>query len=205
MNWPSARSKRASRPRSTVKRLPASLAAAAKSMRRCASPSSEGSRGRCSASPSSKCSRGLKSKLGGSPDLNSSLLADSSRPSGTSSASTLGRAARASSVAVSSAAARCSNASIWSRNAVASASKAVVSTPVRRPWPICLASTFRRVCASCNAVSAARRSASSAMISSAAGGRPRRARARSNAAGSARIRRRSCTSPRPAWFRRTRR
>ena len=57
MNWPSARSSRASAPRRTVKRAPASLAAAAKSI----SPS---------ASPSSKCWLAARSRgRGGSPQL----------------------------------------------------------------------------------------------------------------------------------------
>ena len=65
MNWPSARSSRASGPRSTVKRAPASFAAVAKSI----SPS---------ASPSSKCCFGAKSRSRGSPCCFSTTLALSS-------------------------------------------------------------------------------------------------------------------------------
>ena len=103
-----------------------------------------------------------------------------------------GRLSRMRRMPASSSGTRFSRPSMSSRNAVASASSAAVSAPVRLPWPISLASALRRACFSCKAVWAARRSASSAISSAATGGSPRRAIAASNAAGSARMARMSC-------------
>ncbi len=150
MNWPSARSMRASGPRRTVNRAPASLAAVAKSI----IPS---------ASPRSKCCFGAKSKSRGSPTRFSTTLAVSSGPSGTDGVQDVRQ--RSPGCAGSPRpvrGARFSSPSISARSAVASASSAAVSAPVRLPWPISFASALRRACFSCSAVCAARRSASSA-------------------------------------------
>ena len=77
MNWPSARSSRASWPFSTVKRAPESFAARSKSIRP-------------SASPISKCSFAQFGRGGTSPTLRISTLSCSSLPTGTSSSGTLG-------------------------------------------------------------------------------------------------------------------
>jgi hypothetical protein len=92
MNWPSARSSRASPPFSTTKREPESFAAASKSMRP-------------SASPSSKCSFAEFSRFG-SPQRRTSKFALSSPTGGASGGSpsggTLGMTARASSSSLES-------------------------------------------------------------------------------------------------------
>ncbi len=77
MNRPSARSSSASWPHSTTNRAPDSLAPRAKSMP--------------SPAPTSSCGRGSNAKLRGLPQRRSSTLLRSSAPSGTSSASTLGK------------------------------------------------------------------------------------------------------------------
>ena len=179
MNWPSARSSRASGPRSTTKRAPAIFAAAAKSIMP-------------SASPSSKCCFGWKPRSRGSPCCFSTTLAVSSGPSGTSGSSTFGRPSSTRLIASSSAAACVSSASMSSRSAVASASSADVSAPLRLPCPTSRDSALRRACFSCSAVSAARRSASCASSSDDTGASPRRASAASKPAGSLRMARMSC-------------
>ena len=78
---------------------------------------------------------------------------------------------------------------------------AICAEQVRRPdsprflpSPISRDSRLRAACASCASVSSARHSRSSASTSPARGGRPRRARPRSNSSGFSRIHRRSCIS-----------
>ena len=174
MNWPSARSIRASPPCRMVKRLPDMRAAGSNSI--------------CpSASPNSKCSRAAKAG-GGNSVCFSTMLALSSVPSGTSASSMFGSASSRWRTAASSAPARCSNALIASRSAVASASGPAASRSSRRACPISFDSAFRRAWPACASASAARRSASSASASALTGGNPRRAKAASNPAGSARQR-----------------
>src|SRR5579863_7908080 len=187
MNWPSARSRRASAPRRTTKRAPAILAAVAKSIMP-------------SASPSSKCCFGWNPRSRGSPCWLSTTLAVSSGPSGTSGSSTLGSDSRMRLIASSLAAACFSSPSISLRNAVASASRAEVSAPVRLPCPISRASALRRACFSCSDVSSARRWASCARSSDDTGASPRRASAASKPAGSERTARMSCIGSHLDWF-----
>src|SRR5215212_7154764 len=180
MNWPSARSRRASCPFSTTKREPESFAAVSKSIRRIASPSS-------------KCSFGA-AKLRGLPKRLFSMLPCSSAPTGTSGFGRFGISASAlSSAALASRSAASSCGAVSLRPATSAISAcARASSFFAFAWPISFDSALRRCCASCAAAMARRRSSSSAMSCAAIGASPRFARPSSKACGLSRMKRMSC-------------
>ena len=149
MNWPSARSSRASWPFSTVKRAPDSFAARSKSIRP-------------SASPISKCSFTQFGRGATRPTLRTSTLSCSSAPTGTSSSGTLGSTASTSSSALSLSRSACS---APARNALISLTSsfsrsASAMSLLRMALPISLEAALRRSCLVCNSPRWARRASS---------------------------------------------
>ena len=155
MNWPSARSSRASWPLSTVKRLPESFAARSKSIMP-------------SVSPISKCSRVQLERGLTSPTLRTSTLSCSSAPTGTSRSGTLGMTASASSSALSSSRSMASAPDSHSLMAVTSpfSSSALAASPERMALPISFEAALRRSWRSCRRPRWARRASSLAIRSS---------------------------------------
>ena len=175
MNEASARSSRASAPVSTTKRAPDSFAARSKSI----SPS---------ASPSSKCSRAGNSKAGGCPQRRSSTFADSSGPSGTSSAGRFGICCkRRLQLRV-----RCRLPAPPGPPAPACSVRPPRERPMHPRHVLCAGRSASKARSGAPAspaprVSASRRARSRVSSRSAAGGKPRRARPTSNASAFSRI------------------
>ena len=160
MNWPSARSSRASWPFSTTNRAPLMREAASKSIRPSAPPRSTWSLG--------------EAMWFGSPQRRSSTLSSSSSPTGTSAMGRLGRAASRS----KSSALAAFSASAWAAPAPfrlsTSASRRWASASFfwALAWPISLESSLRLAWAVSAAVLAARTLPSSSIAWAAAPERP---------------------------------
>ena len=170
MKLASARSRRASAPFRTTNRAPEIFCAASKSIRP-------------SASPISKCCFGVKSSRAGVPTLRTSTLPVSSAPSGTSARGRFGMTSRAALISASSLRSSSSPLAIVSLRSATSAINraAVASSFAPLALPISFEAAFRRDCASCSAVSVARRLSSSATNAAACGASPRRCKLASKA------------------------
>ena len=188
MNWPSARSSRASAPRRITKREPDIFAARSKSIRP-------------SASPISKCSLGLKpsSKVGRVPMTRASTLSCSSAPSGTSSSGRLGSSSSATSsastAAVSAAAAPSVSALISATRAFSSSARAKSFLPMA--WPTSLERRLRSswprwVTAMMSRRASSRRNSSATVSSTFNPSQPRRRRPALRTSALSRIQRMSC-------------
>ena len=155
MNWPSARSMRASWLFSTVKREPESLAARSKSIMP-------------SASPISKCSLTQFGRAGTSPTMRLTTLSCSSWPTGTSSSGMLGNTASASFSPLSSSRSRASP--FWMNALISLTSplsfSAIAASPERMALPISFEAALRRSCLTCSSLRCARRASSLAIRSS---------------------------------------
>ncbi len=180
MNCASARCSRAIGPRRNVKRAPLIAAPVSKS-----SPSG---------GPRSACSCGSNAKLRCWPQRDSSRLAVSSAPSGTSSSGMLGSAASSASSSAPSARSSSSSAGSVSLSCATSAlsASAVAMSPLPIAAPIAFDASLRRACAFLH--SPRHRAPAFVEIEDRRGGgsAPRRARPASKASGFSRMARRSC-------------
>ena len=149
MNCASARCRRAMPPFMTAKREPVSLAAVSKSSPRGA--------------PTSTWSLTSKSKTGSVPTFLTSILPDSSAPTGTDACGRLGTASRKALIAACTTSSRAAEAVNCSPMVAVSASTAEASSPLPFNMPICLDRLLRRPCSSSVCVWICLRSASSAL------------------------------------------